>query len=54
MISHLFKITLLNENNRFHSIVSNAMDIFSWVILWTPIDKLVFFWNPFLKEISIL
>ena len=54
MISHLFKITLLNENNRFHSIVGNAMDIFSWVILWTPIDKLVFFWNPFLKEISIL
>jgi hypothetical protein len=54
MMSHLFKIMLLNENNRFHSIVSNAMDIFSWVILWTPIDKLVFFWNPFLKEISIL
>jgi hypothetical protein len=22
-------------------------------MLWTPIDKLVFFWNPFLKEISI-
>ena len=54
VISHLFKITLLNEDNRFHSIVSNAMDIFSWVILWTPIDKLVFFWNPFLKDISIL
>jgi len=54
MISHLFKITLLNEDNRFHSIIGNAMDIFSWVILWTPIDKLVFFWNPFLKEISIL
>ncbi|MEP6748210.1 MAG: hypothetical protein ABJB86_10830 [Bacteroidota bacterium] len=54
MTSHLLKIMLLNENNRFDSIVSNAMDIFSWVILWTPIDKLVFFWNPFLKEISIL
>ena len=54
MISHLFKMTLLNEENRFHSIIGNAMDIFSWVILWTPIDKLVFFWNPFLKEISIL
>ena len=54
MMSHLLKIMLLNENNRFESIISNAMDIFSWVILWTPIDKLVFFWNPFLKEISIL
>ncbi|HTL08903.1 MAG TPA: hypothetical protein VL307_11615 [Chitinophagaceae bacterium] len=54
VLGHLFKISLLNDDNRFHSIVGNAMDIFSWVILWTPIDKLVFFWNPFLKEISIL
>jgi len=54
MLSHLFKITLLNDDNRFHSIIGNAVDIFSWVVLWTPIDKLVFFWNPFLKDISIL
>jgi len=54
VVGHLFKISLLNDDNRFHSIIGNAMDIFSWVILWTPIDKLVFFWNPFLKEISIL
>jgi hypothetical protein len=54
MMSHLFRITLLKEENQFHSLVGNALDIFSWVVLWTPIDKLVFFWNPFLKEISIL
>ncbi len=54
IISHILKFTLLNEENRIHLIIGNAMDIFSWVILWTPIDKLVFFWNPFLKEISIL
>jgi len=54
MISQLFMISVLNENNRFHSLIGHALDIFSWVILWTPIDKLVFFWNPFLKEISIL
>jgi hypothetical protein len=53
-LSHLFMITILKENNRFHALIGHAMDIFSWVILWTPIDKLVFFWNPFLKEISIL
>jgi hypothetical protein len=23
------------------------------VILWKPIEKLIFYWNPFLKEISI-
>jgi hypothetical protein len=54
MLSHLFTITLLNEENQFHSMVGHALDIFSWVVLWTPIDKLVFSWNPFLKEISIL
>ena len=54
IFSHLFKFTLLNEENKIHLIIGNAMDIFSWVILWTPIDKLVFFWNPFLKDISIL
>jgi len=44
---------LLNENHRVHSALSNALDVFSWVILWQPIDKLVFSWNPHLKEISI-
>ncbi len=29
------------------------LDVFSWVILWKPIDKLIFAWNPYLKEISI-
>ncbi|MEO5635768.1 MAG: hypothetical protein ABIR15_01525 [Chitinophagaceae bacterium] len=54
MLSQFFMITVLKEDNRFHTLIGHALDIFSWVILWTPIDKLVFFWNPFLKEISIL
>jgi len=37
-----------------HSAFSNALDVFSWVILWKPIDRLIFYWNPFLKEICIL
>ncbi len=44
---------ILNEAHRVHSALSNALDVFSWVILWQPIDKLVFAWNPHLKEISI-
>jgi len=32
----------------------NTLDVFSWVILWRPIDKLIFQWNPYLKEISLL
>lgn len=53
MLSQLFMITMLKDDNRLHTLIGHALDIFSWVILWTPIDKLVFFWNPFLKEISI-
>ena len=36
-----------------HSALSNALDVFSWVILWKPIERLIFYWNPFLKEISL-
>ncbi|HWI90320.1 MAG TPA: hypothetical protein VNT20_03550 [Flavisolibacter sp.] len=34
--------------------ILNTLDVFSWVILWRPIDKLIFHWNPYLKEISLL
>ena len=44
---------ILNVEHRIHSAFSNALDVFSWVILWKPIEKLIFYWNPFLKEISI-
>jgi hypothetical protein len=40
--------------HRIHSAFSNALDVFSWVILWKPIERLIFYYNPFLKEISIL
>jgi hypothetical protein len=39
--------------HRIHSIFSNAIDVFSWVILWKPIERLIFYWNPFLKEILL-
>lgn len=42
------------EGHGFMSAVTNSLDVLSWVTLWRPIDKLVFQWNPFLKEISIL
>ena len=31
----------------------NSLDIFAWVLLWHPIDELVFNWNHYLKEISV-
>jgi len=55
MICH-FALPLLikDEVSTIHSGLSNSLDVFSWVILWKPIDRLIFYWNPFLKDISIL
>src|SRR5450755_1660763 len=54
MLCQFFMVTFIKSNEQLHSVFGNALDVFSWVILWKPIDKLIFFWNPFLKEISIL
>ncbi len=54
MLCQFFLVTLMKDNERLHSIFGNALDVFSWVILWKPIDKLIFNWNPYLKEISIV
>lgn len=37
----------------FMKAVTNSLDVLSWVTLWRPIDKLVFQWNPFLKDILL-
>lgn len=55
MICHfLLPLLLKDEVSTIHSALSNSLDVFSWVILWKPIDRLIFYWNPFLKDISIL
>lgn len=37
----------------FGGTIMNSIDCFSWVILWKPIDRLIFDWNGHLKEISL-
>jgi hypothetical protein len=54
MISHGLVPMFLPGEEGFHSAIRNGLDIFSWVILWQPIDKLIFHWNPHLKEISVM
>ncbi len=49
-----FLIVSLDENHSIQTGLSNIMDVFSWVILWQPFDKLLFYWNPHLKDISLL
>lgn len=45
---------LINMENHFASSFHNILDVFSWVILWKPIDRLIFYWNPYKKEIHLL
>jgi hypothetical protein len=44
---------LLKEEHSIQSGLKNSMDVLCWVILWKPIDRLIFYWNPYLKDISI-
>ncbi len=45
---------LIDTESKVLSGLFNSLDIFSWVLLWRPIDVLLFSWNPHLKDISIL
>lgn len=45
---------IFNEEYRLHSGISHSVDVFAWVILWHPIDELIFHWNPHKKEIHLL
>ena len=42
------------ENHNLQSGLINSLDVLCWVILWKPIERLIFYWNPYLKDISIL
>ena len=44
---------LFGQDHRIHSMFSNAIDVFSWVVLWKPIERLIFYWNPYLKSILL-
>jgi hypothetical protein len=54
LITQGFVPMLIDEENRIISALHNSLDIFSWVLLWRPIDVLLFSWNPHLKDILLL
>jgi len=45
---------VLDETHHLQGGLTNSLDIFSWVLLWRPIDSLLFEYNPYLKNICIL
>jgi hypothetical protein len=54
MMFHILIPLVLKQMQGISSAVSNSLDVFSWVILWHPIDELIFNWNPHLKKICLL
>jgi hypothetical protein len=44
---------VIRQDILINSAFSNALYVFSWVLLWKPLEKIIFYWNPFKKEISI-
>jgi hypothetical protein len=45
---------ILTEAINIEPTILNTLDVFSWVILWKPIDRLIFDWNAYRKEISLM
>lgn len=45
---------LLGAAHSFPSGLTNSLDVLCWVLLWHPLDQLIFSWNPYLKDISIV
>ena len=54
MLFHMLVPMVLTSHSGISSAVSNSLDVFSWVILWHPIDELIFNWTPHLEEINML
>lgn len=54
MFCHALMIVVLPQGQGFLSSLNNGLEVFSWVIMWRPIDRLIFQWNQYLKDISLL
>jgi hypothetical protein len=49
----LIPLLFQDDHGVFVGIV-NSVDIFAWVMMWRPIDELMFRWNSFTKDINTL
>ena len=53
LLSHILIPIFLKEESSVEAAILTGIDIFSWVMMWQPIDNLLFHRNDYLKEISI-
>lgn len=54
LLSHILIPYFLKDEGGIESAILSGLDIFSWVMMWQPIDKLLFHWNGYLKEINTI
>lgn len=54
LLSHILIPLVLKDNGGIESAILTGIDIFSWVMMWQPIDNLLFHWNQHLKEIGTI
>jgi hypothetical protein len=54
LLSHLLIPYFLKGSNGLETAILSGFDIFSWVMMWQPIDNLIFHWNSYLKEINTI
>ena len=54
VISHVLLPMFIKNEGGIQSAIISGLDIFCWVMMWQPIDKLIFHWNSYLKEINTI
>jgi hypothetical protein len=54
LLSHILIPLIINDTSGIESAVLTGIDIFSWVMMWQPIDNLLFHWNSHLKDIGTI
>ena len=54
LLSHILIPYFLKDEGGIESAILSGIDIFSWVMMWQPIDNLLFSWNHYLKEINTI
>jgi hypothetical protein len=52
LLSHILIPMLIKDEGGIESAILTGIDIFSWVMMWQPIDNLLFHWNKHLKDIN--
>jgi len=50
----LFPFLAESVDERMAGALHNVVDVFSWVILWKPIDRMIYYWNPYKKDMHLL